>query len=148
MRNAIRNHPKVNTLVGIWSPNAPAIVDVVTELNRRADFTIVGFDAEPVAVEQMGKGLIDAMVVQNPYQMGFQGVRMLAALVQDDKGTVKELFPRLGETGGDIYDTGLKVVIPDDKSPLNKKELFGEKTELLTLEQFQEWLKKYNLSGS
>ena len=41
VRNAIRNHQGLNVLVGIWSYNAPAIVDVVRELDRRKDFTIV-----------------------------------------------------------------------------------------------------------
>src|SRR5438128_2076804 len=31
VRNAIRNHDNLNVLVGIWSYNAPAIVDVVKE---------------------------------------------------------------------------------------------------------------------
>ncbi|MFO0918001.1 MAG: substrate-binding domain-containing protein [Planctomycetaceae bacterium] len=79
VRNAIRNHPNIKTLVGIWSYNAPAIVDVVAELNRRADFTIVTFDAEPLAIAAMGRGKIDAMVVQNPYAMGYDGIKLLKA---------------------------------------------------------------------
>ena len=147
VRNAIRNHPGLNTLVGIWSYNAPAIVDVVKELNKRESTTIVVFDAEPLAIEQVGQGLIDAMVVQNPYQMGFQGVRMMKALVTDDQQTVDEMFPDLAAPGGDLFDTGLKVVVPDEGSPLNA-EMFGKKTEFLKLSEFRDWLKKFNLKGS
>ncbi|HLJ97646.1 MAG TPA: substrate-binding domain-containing protein [Gemmataceae bacterium] len=147
VRNAIRNHPKLNTLVGIWSYNAPAIADVVKEMNNRKQFTIVTFDAEPLAIRQMGEGLIDAMVVQNPYQMGYQGVRLLKALVEKDQGIVKEMFPNLGKTDGDIYDTGIKVVVPDEGSAL-KPEMFDKKTEFLKLSDFQRWLKKYDLTGS
>jgi ribose transport system substrate-binding protein len=82
VRNAIKNHPDLNTLVGIWSYNAPAIVGVVSELKRRKDFTIVTFDAEPEAIAEMAQGNIDAMVVQNPYEMGYQGIRTLKALVE------------------------------------------------------------------
>lgn len=40
VRNAIANHPDLKVLVGIWSYNAPAIVDVaVNELKRRNDFS-------------------------------------------------------------------------------------------------------------
>src|SRR5207302_7034455 len=97
VRNAIRNHPTLNTLVGIWSYNAPAIADVVKEMNNRKQFVIVVFDAEPAAIERMAEGSIDAMVVQNPYQMGYQGVRLLKALVEDDQGTIHQLFPNLGK---------------------------------------------------
>jgi ribose transport system substrate-binding protein len=147
VRNAIRNHPDLNTLVGIWSYNAPAIGDVVRESGRRKDFTVVVFDAEPVAIQQIGEGLIDAMVVQNPYQMGYQGVRLMKALVQNDQATVKEMLPNQGKPDGDIIDTGLKVVVPDKGSPL-KAEMFDKKTEFLKLSDFQQWLEKYHLTGS
>jgi len=150
VRNAIANHPGLNTLVGIWSYNAPAIVDVVKELGKRDKLTVVVFDAEPLAIRQMADGQIDAMVVQNPYQMGYQSVRLLKALVAGDNATVHEILPNLDDKNaadGDIYDTGLKVVVPDAKSPL-KKEMFGPKTEFLLLDEFREWLKKYNLTGS
>jgi ribose transport system substrate-binding protein len=148
VRNAIQNHAdKLKAVVGIWSYNAPAIVDVVKELNKRKELTVVAFDAEPVAIEQMSDGMIDAMVVQNPYQMGYQGVRVLKALIENDKATLSDVFSGKSEEDKDIYDTGLKVVVLDDKSPL-KREMFGPKTEYLTLAQFREWLAKYKLTGS
>jgi len=148
VRDAITNHPNdLKVLVGIWSYNAPAIVDVVKDLDRRKDFVIVTFDAEPLAVEYMGDGWIDAMVVQNPYEMGYQGVRLLKALVEDDQATVTKMLPKHGKTDGDIYDTGLKVVVPDNGSPLQAR-MFDKKTQFLTLSEFRAWLKKYNLTGS
>ena len=42
----------------------------------------------------------------------------MKAMVQDDEETVKEMLPNLGKEGGDIYDTGIKVVVPDEGSPL------------------------------
>jgi len=147
VRNAIQNHPNLSVLVGIWSYNAPAIVDVVRQANRRKDFTIVAFDAEPTAITAMADGNIDAMVVQNPFQMGYQGVRMLAALVQEKKDVLTEMLPKHGQPGGDLYDTGLKVVVPGDSSPL-KADMFDKGVEFTTLDKFQAWLKKYNLAGS
>lgn len=147
VRDAIANHPDLNTLVGIWSYNAPAIVDVVKEKDRRKDFTIVAFDAEPGAINTMSQGLVDAMVVQNPYEMGYQGVRLMKALVQNDQSTIKEILPDLGKPEGDIYDTGIKVVVPDEGSPL-KPEMFDKKTQFLKLGEFKKWLAKYNLTGS
>lgn len=147
VRDALSNHPELNTLVGIWSYNAPAIVDVVREKNVRDKTTVVVFDAEPRAIEDMSQGLVDAMIVQNPFQMGYQGVRLMKALVTGDEATVKELFPNLGQPDGDLYDTGLKLVTPDEGSPLSA-EMFGSKTEFLKLGAFREWLKKYNLEGS
>jgi len=148
VRNAIRNHPNLNVVVGIWSYNAPAIVDVVKELDKRQALTVVAFDAEPIAVDQMSEGMIDAMVVQNPYQMGYQGVRLMKALFEKDQKTIQELLPDKGKKpDGDIFDTGLKVVVPDEGSPL-KREMFDPKTQFLKLSEFRQWLAKYHLTGS
>jgi ribose transport system substrate-binding protein len=148
VRNAIQNHKgKLTTLVGIWSYNAPAITDVVKELGVRKDYTIVVFDAEPIAIQEIGEGNIDAMIVQNPYEMGYQCVRLLKALHEGDQNTVQTMLPHHGQPEGDLYDTGLKVVVPDDKSSLTPA-LFGPKTEFLTLGKFRMWLKKYGLQGS
>jgi ribose transport system substrate-binding protein len=147
VRNAIKNHPDLRILVGIWSYNAPAIVDVVKELGKRDAFTIVAFDAEPLAVKAMDEGQIDAMVVQNPYQMGYQAVKMMRALAKDDQETIHEMLPSLGQPEGDVFDTGLKVVVSDSDSRL-KPDMFQKKTEFLRLSEFKKWLAKYNLQGS
>lgn len=147
VRNAITNHPDLNVLVGIWSYNAPAIADVVRQLDRKRDYTVAVFDAEPLAIDAMDQGLIDVMVVQNPFEMGFQGVRLMKALVEKDDATIAELLPDHGKDGGDLYDTGLKVVVPDKKSPLEAGQ-FGPNTQFLPLSEFREWLAKYRLQGS
>ena len=79
VRNALRNHPDLKLLAGIWSYNAPAIVDVIQETGKRKDVKVVVFDAEKLAIDQMGDGMIDAMIVQNPYDMGYQTARLLKA---------------------------------------------------------------------
>lgn len=147
VRNAIRNHPGLNTLVGIWSYNAPAIVDVVREQQNRKNFAITVFDADPLAIAAMKQGDIDVMVVQDPYAMGYQSVRCLKALLKDEQPVLQEMLPNLGQPDGDIYDTGLKVVVPSADSPI-KADLFPAKVQHMTLSTFEEWLAKYGLSGS
>ncbi len=150
VRDSIDQNPGLNILVGIWSYNAPAIVDIVKEKNVREKFTIVTFDAEQLAIEQMGNGMIDAMVVQNPFGMGYDSVKYVFAKLTGKQEIVKELFPKMGEEGGNIRDTGLKVVVPDEGTKLTPdmfKE-FGEGVEFLKLSEFRAWLAKYNLTSS
>jgi ribose transport system substrate-binding protein len=146
VRAALNKHKNLNVLVGIWSYNAPAIVDVVKERDRRKDITVVTFDAEPQAIKYMGEGMIDAMVVQNPYKMGYEGVRLMKALVEKNEATLKEMLPNYGKADGDIFDTGLRVVVPED-SKLNAK-MFNPTTQFQKLGEFRQWLEKYKLSGS
>lgn len=147
VRNAIGNHPGLKALVGIWSYNAPAIVDIVRELKVREKFKVIVFDAEPLTIQYMQDGDVDAMVVQDPYAMGFQGVRLLKAIVEKDTTTQSEILPQLGQPDGDLYDTGLKVVVPNAESAINTAPL-GDKVNVLPLKDFQDWLAKYGLAGS
>ena len=147
VRNALTNHPDVKTLVGIWSYNAPAIVDVVRERKVRDKVSVVVFDAEPQAIQYMQEGDIDVMVVQDPYAMGYQSVKMLKALYEKDEKTLAEMLPNHGQPDGDIFDTGLKVVVPNEKSPIKADQLTG-KVQFMPLGEFQEWMNKYGLTGS
>ena len=154
VRDALDRHPEADTLVGIWAYNAHAIADTVKDRNVRDKTTVVVFDAAPAALIDMDAGLIDAMVVQNPYDMGYKAMRLMKALIGDDQATVKEMYPawdagekKFTEPEGDLIITGLKVVVPDDKSPL-RREMFNEDTEFLTLDNFKAWLNSKKLTGS
>jgi ribose transport system substrate-binding protein len=148
VRNAITNHPDLAALVGIWAYNAPAIAQVVSETKTRDKYTVVTFDAQAVAIEEMAKGNIDAMVVQNPFDMGFQSVRLLLAMLQDDQGVIKEMFPRGGEEDGDVYTTGLRLVVPDKPTPLQADAFDPKIVEFMKLGDFRDWLAKYKLTSS
>jgi ribose transport system substrate-binding protein len=147
VRDAYDRNNDIVAYVGIWSYNTPAIVDIVSELKIQDKVKVVGFDADPPSIVAMGEGKVDAMVVQNPYEMGYQSVRLMKALLTDDTDTVNEMLPNHSESGGDIYDTGLRVVVPDENSPLKESD-FRKTTEFMTLKEFQSWLDKYALTGS
>jgi ribose transport system substrate-binding protein len=148
VRNATQNHKDLVALVGIWAYNAPAIADVITESGTRDKYVVATFDAQDLAIGHMEKGRIDVMVVQNPFEMGVQTVRLLKAMVEDDKSVVAEMLPRSGEPDGDIHTTGLRVVVPDDSSPVKAGLYDPAVVEFMTLPDFKAWLAKYNLTSS
>ena len=148
VRNSLQNHRDLVALIGIWAYNAPAIADVVTEAGSRDQFVVATFDAQDLAIGHMGKGNIDLMVVQNPFDMGVQTVRLLKAMIEEDDAVVTEMFPRADEPEGDIYTTGLRVVVPDESSPV-KADLFDpEVVEYMLLPDFKAWLDEYGLTSS
>lgn len=147
VRDALARDSGLQLLVGLWAYNPPAIADVVAEQKLNNEIAVVGFDAAPLALAAMKDGRIDALLVQDPYQMGYLGVKTLKALLDDDSGMLGEVFPGYGSSDdGDVYLTGLKVVVPSG-SPLTE-DLFLDDTEFLTLEEFQAWLAENNLTGS
>lgn len=156
VRNVLQNHPDIDTLVGIWAYNAHAIVSVVKERELRDNMKVVVFDAAPKAIQHMNDGFIDAMVVQNPYQMGYLGTKLMMALVENDGSTIEEMYPGYDQETGkfaspdqDILTTELRVVVPDNDSPIKAaQDEFLETTKFFTSEEFNAWLKERDLIGS
>ena len=154
VKDALDRNPDLDVLVGIWAYNAHAIVEVVKQRNIRAKTAVVVFDAAPKAIGHMTDGNIDAMIVQNPYDMGYRGTRLMKALYENDHATIHEMLPAYDpqthafmDPDGDLLVTGLRVVHPDSGSPL-KPEMFAPGTEFLSLSEFKKWLSEHNLTGS
>jgi ribose transport system substrate-binding protein len=154
VKDALDRHADLDVLVGIWAYNAHAIAEVVKQRGIRDKTAIVVFDAAPKAIGHMVDGNIDAMVVQNPYDMGYRGTRLMKALVENDHATIHEMLPaydpatkKFDQPDGDLLVTGLRVVHPEAGSPL-KKEMFAPTTEFISLGEFKKWLSSHNLTGS
>ena len=145
VKDALDRNPDLDVLVGIWAYNAHAIVEVVKQRGIRDKTTVVVFDAAPKAIGHMADGNIDAMVVQNPYDMGYRGTRLMKALVagrpRHDSRDAARLRPRDARSSPSptaiCWSPGLRVVHPDSGSPLTK-EMFAPTTEFLSLERIQE----------
>ncbi len=154
VRDALDQHPEIDMLVGIWSYNADGIAKTVRQRGIRDKVAVVCFDAEEPAIADMQDGLIDVLVVQNPYEMGYDGVRLMKAILEKDNAAIHELLPKWdGEKkeftapDGDLFPTELRVVVPDEKSPL-KKEMFEPSTKFFTLPEFKKWLEDRKLTNS
>lgn len=152
LKDATKN---VDTLVGIWAYNAHAIVHVVKEFGVRKKTTVVVFDAAPLALDDMKDGQIDAMVVQNPYQMGYLGTKLMKALIEDDHKAIHELYPayepaekKFTKPNGDIYNTELRIVVPGKSSPIKQKDFATKDIKFFLYDDFRKWLNERKLTGS
>ncbi len=153
VRNSLENHSDIDTLVGIWAYDAHAIVTVVKEREIRDKMTVVVFDAAPKAIQHLKDGFIDAMVVQDPYGMGYEGVKLMKGLYEEDEKAVLSLFPdydfskkSFTSDDGDIHHTNVRVVVPND-STLTKDD-FDSEIKFFTIDEFNKWLKERGLVGS
>lgn len=148
VRTALVNHPDLAALVGIWAYNAPAIAEVVEERGVRNRLTVVTFDAQAAAIERMAAGQIDAMVVQNPFEMGIRTVRLLTAMHTGDEATIAEMFPDRSAPDGDLHTTGLRLIVPDTDARVQPTDIEMQGFEYLPLTKFRAWLASYGLSSS
>ena len=142
VQTAIAKYPDLGLLLGLWSYNATRIAQQLKAApDVRKKVTVVTFDLDELAVGDITAGDIDATVCQNPYEMGYQGVKLLKALILKDEKTVKEVVP-----DGAIRDTGVRVIIPNTDSPVMKNKEKGD--DVITIDEMKKWLASTGLKSS
>jgi ribose transport system substrate-binding protein len=115
VQTAISKYPDVGVFLGLWSYNAHFIAEEVAKFPElRKKTTIVTFDLDEPAIDDLARGAIDVTVCQNPYQIGYLGVRLLKAYIAKDQKTIDEMLPG----GTDSIDTGVRVIVPTKDSPV------------------------------
>jgi ribose transport system substrate-binding protein len=72
-------------LVGLWAYNPPAIYAAVKDKNLQGKVKIVGFDEMKDTLQGIENGDIFATVVQDPYNFGYQSVKLMAQLAKGDR---------------------------------------------------------------
>ena len=81
-------YPDVAALVGLWSYNGPAILNAIKEANKVGQVKIISFDEEDETLAGVKEGAIYATVVQQPYEFGYQSVKLMAQILGGDKSAI------------------------------------------------------------
>ena len=76
-------------LNGMFASNESSTVGAVRALKDRRGVKLVGFDSSPQLVEALKSGVIDSLVVQDPFQMGYKS--MVAAVTKLKGGTPERI---------------------------------------------------------
>jgi ribose transport system substrate-binding protein len=88
-------YPEVVGLVGLWSYNGPAILNAVKESNKTGQVKIIAFDEEDETLAGVKQGAIFATVVQQPYEFGYQAIKLMHQYLKGDKSAApanKQVF--------------------------------------------------------
>lgn len=78
----------IAALVGLWSYNGPAILNAVKEAGKAGQVKIVCFDEEDETLAGVKEGAIFAAVVQQPYEFGYQSVKLMAQILKGDRSVI------------------------------------------------------------
>mgnify|MGYP002511041766 FL=1 len=82
----LRDHPEINVLLALNEPTSVGAARAVHGLGRRDELCFVGFDSNVVTVDGLQDGCVDALIVQNPYAMGYLGVQSAYRLLTQQGG--------------------------------------------------------------
>ncbi len=95
----LQQHPEINALLAFNEPTSVGAAEAVRELDLADTVFLVGFDSNVETVDDLQTGEVDALVVQNPYAMGYLGVESAYKLLT---GRAGELEPTV--------DTATRIV--------------------------------------
>jgi ribose transport system substrate-binding protein len=88
VEDTLTKYPDIAGLVGLWSYNTPQIVEAVRAAGKTGQVKIIGFDEDPVTLRGIADGAIEATVVQQPYEFGYQSMTLLAKYIEGDKSFI------------------------------------------------------------
>ena len=89
------NYPDIAALVGLWSYNGPAIVGAVRDAGKVGKVKIIAFDEEDETLNGIRDGAIYATVVQQPFEFGYQSMKLMAKILDGDRSDIpasKQIF--------------------------------------------------------
>jgi len=79
----INDNPGIDAIVCLNAYSTAGAARAIEGMQKTGDVKLVGFDSTPEEISYMEKGVIQSLVVQNPFKMGYLGVKyVLDALKQ------------------------------------------------------------------
>jgi ribose transport system substrate-binding protein len=86
--DTIVKYADVKALVGLWSYNGPAILSAVKDAKKVGQIQIVTFDEAEDTLAGIREGAIHATVVQQPFEFGYQAIKLMAQALKGDKSFI------------------------------------------------------------
>lgn len=90
VEDALAANPDIDCMVGFYSYNPPRIYEVLKEAGKLGEVTVVAFDEDPITLGGVREGTIAGTVVQQPYEWGYQGMKLMAAVLEGDMSMIPE----------------------------------------------------------
>ncbi len=109
----LSENPDINIIVTFNEWTSLGVGYAVQDMDMASEVRVVAFDSNVVSVGMLETGEVDALIVQNPYAMGYLGVEYACMLINGEK--IKE---------SDIDTTTTLITRENMYEPDNQKVLF------------------------
>jgi len=96
-RRILIEYPEVDTIICTSARDTISAAQVLVDLNKVGQITIIGYDDPPEILRYIEKGVIYGTVVANPYEIGYESIRSLIEIKKN-------------RMTSDYVDTGARVV--------------------------------------
>ena len=88
--DALSRHPDISAMVGLFAYNPPAIIQALEQAGKIGAVKIIGFDEDAQTLAGIQSGAVHGTVVQNPYEYGYQSVKLLNQLASGDESALAD----------------------------------------------------------
>lgn len=112
--DALNTYPEVEVMVGLFAYNPPAILQALRQANKLDKVKVAGFDEDDATLQGIKDGQVIGTVVQNPYEYGYQSVKVLSEILKGNRNVIPE---------SKYIDVPARAVTNDGR------EIDGQKTE-------------------
>ena len=85
----LKNHPEVKLIYGTNENSTTGICDAVAELGKTGEVKVIGFNASDKEVGYIQDGTLAGTIVQNPYNMGYIGVKYADAAINGNMSSLQ-----------------------------------------------------------
>lgn len=110
-------NPEINCMVGFYSYNPPKIYEALQAAGKLGQITVIAFDEDPVTLGAVREGSFAGTVVQQPFEWGYQGMKLMAAYLEGDRSMIPEnkliIVPTkvIDQSNVDEFEANLKAMI-------------------------------------
>jgi len=84
-KELLRKHPDLAGVVGLNEPSSVGAGRAIKDMGRRGEVKLVGFDSSIDEVRLLEEGIIQATVVQRPFNMGYLSIKTAVDLMAGKK---------------------------------------------------------------
>lgn len=114
-QDLLKQYPEINVLLAFNEPTSVGAAKAIQALDCRDTVFLVGFDSNVATVDGLQDGSVDALIVQNPYAMGYLGVESAHKLLNGQGGELEK-----------VVDTSTRIVDLDNLFSIDsQKALFA-----------------------
>lgn len=107
---SFQTDPNVKGLYGVYSYDGPAAGQAVQSAGKTGAIKVISSDSDAQTLKFIQSGVIQATVLQQPYQQGYTGAYLLAAFKVLGKDATLALVKPYLESDGTTLSTGAGVV--------------------------------------
>jgi ribose transport system substrate-binding protein len=88
--NILTANPDLDGIFAASEPGVVGAVNALSQVGKTGKIKLVGWDASPDEIKGVTSGAITALVVQNPFRMGFDSVNAMAQTVRTGRVAASE----------------------------------------------------------